>query len=134
LFPMRRLRDRIASLGCTVLDRMTSEISRFAAISSLKTSIDIKMEGCMNVQAGRCCALDLLVEGGIAGTEPSRHHRCKVPPSDSGSGIVSTTNGEARSIVSVFFVNLGISKTFMAIGKQYRGCGCSDMKLQAMAT
>lgn len=33
---MRLLRDRIASLGATVLDRITSEISRLRAISSLK--------------------------------------------------------------------------------------------------
>lgn len=34
LLPMRRLRDLMASLGATVLDRMISEISRFRAISS----------------------------------------------------------------------------------------------------
>lgn len=36
LLPMRFLRDRMASLGATLLDLMTSEISRFSAISSLK--------------------------------------------------------------------------------------------------
>lgn len=35
LLPMRLLRDRMASFGATVLDLMTSEISRFNAISSL---------------------------------------------------------------------------------------------------
>lgn len=35
LLPMRRLRDRIASLEPTVFERMTSEISRLTAISSL---------------------------------------------------------------------------------------------------
>lgn len=34
LAPMRRLSDRIASLGWTVFDRMISEISRFSAMSS----------------------------------------------------------------------------------------------------
>ncbi len=32
---MRRFSERIASFGWTVLERMTSEISRFRAISSL---------------------------------------------------------------------------------------------------
>lgn len=36
LLPMRRLRERIASLGLAVLDRMTSEISRLSAMSSLR--------------------------------------------------------------------------------------------------
>lgn len=35
LSPMRFFRERIASLGGTVLDRITSDISRFRAISSL---------------------------------------------------------------------------------------------------
>lgn len=35
LLLMRFLSERIASLGCTVLERMTSEISRLRAISSL---------------------------------------------------------------------------------------------------
>jgi hypothetical protein len=35
LLPMRFFSDRIASLGWTVLDLMTSEISRLSAISSL---------------------------------------------------------------------------------------------------
>ena len=34
---MRRFKDLIASFGWTVLDRMTSEISRFCAISSLSS-------------------------------------------------------------------------------------------------
>lgn len=34
LFPMRLFSDRMASLGWTVLERMTSEISRLRAISS----------------------------------------------------------------------------------------------------
>lgn len=36
LLLMRFLSERIASLGCTVLDLMTSEISRLSAMSSLK--------------------------------------------------------------------------------------------------
>ena len=35
LLPMRFLSERIASFGCTVFDRMTSEISKLRAISSL---------------------------------------------------------------------------------------------------
>jgi hypothetical protein len=35
LLPIRFFNERIASFGATVLDRMTSEISRFSAISSL---------------------------------------------------------------------------------------------------
>lgn len=34
LLPMRRFKERIASLGCTVFDRMESEISRLRAMSS----------------------------------------------------------------------------------------------------
>jgi hypothetical protein len=36
LFPMRFLSERIASLGCTVLERITSDISRLRGISSLR--------------------------------------------------------------------------------------------------
>ena len=36
LLPMRFLRDLMASLGATVLDLMTSEISRLSAMSSLR--------------------------------------------------------------------------------------------------
>lgn len=36
LLPIRRLRLRMASLGATVLDRITSEISRLRAMSSLQ--------------------------------------------------------------------------------------------------
>lgn len=36
---MRLLRDRIASLGATVLDLITSEISRFKAMSSLGSQV-----------------------------------------------------------------------------------------------
>lgn len=36
LLPMRFLRERMASLGATVLDLMMSEISRLSAISSLR--------------------------------------------------------------------------------------------------
>lgn len=35
LLPIRRLRDRIASFGCTVFDRIMSDISKLRAISSL---------------------------------------------------------------------------------------------------
>jgi hypothetical protein len=35
LWPMRFFNERMASLGCTVLDRITSEISRFSGMSSL---------------------------------------------------------------------------------------------------
>jgi hypothetical protein len=35
LLPIRRFNDRIASFGCTVFERMMSEISRLSAISSL---------------------------------------------------------------------------------------------------
>ena len=34
LFSIRLLRDLIASLGCTLLDRMMSEISKLSAMSS----------------------------------------------------------------------------------------------------
>ena len=34
LLPMRFFSDRMASLGCTVLDRMVSDISRLRAMSS----------------------------------------------------------------------------------------------------
>jgi len=43
LLPMRRLRDRIASLEPTVFERMTSEISRLTAISSLVIMSNRKM-------------------------------------------------------------------------------------------
>jgi len=42
LLPMRRFRERIASLGCTVLDLMMSEISRLSAISSLSLKISLR--------------------------------------------------------------------------------------------
>lgn len=35
-FSKRRFKDLMASLGCTLLDRTISEISRFSAISSLE--------------------------------------------------------------------------------------------------
>ena len=35
LLPILRLKDRIASFGCTVLDLIRSETSKFRAISSL---------------------------------------------------------------------------------------------------
>lgn len=35
LFPIRRFSERMASLGGTVLERMTSDISRFSGMSSL---------------------------------------------------------------------------------------------------
>lgn len=38
LFPIRFFKDRMASLGATVLDRIMSEISRFKAMSSLEKS------------------------------------------------------------------------------------------------
>jgi hypothetical protein len=39
LLPIRFFRDRIASFGWTVFDRMTSDISRFRAMSSLHTRV-----------------------------------------------------------------------------------------------
>jgi hypothetical protein len=39
LLPIRLFKDRIASFGCTVLDRMTSDISRLSAISSRLDSV-----------------------------------------------------------------------------------------------
>jgi len=39
LLPMRRFRLRMASLGCTVLLRMISEISRLRAISSSELDV-----------------------------------------------------------------------------------------------
>jgi hypothetical protein len=37
LWPILRFSDFMASLGCTVLDRITSDISRFSGMSSLHT-------------------------------------------------------------------------------------------------
>lgn len=45
LLPMRRLRERMASLGCTVFERMTSEISRLSAMSSLYSALVYHVEG-----------------------------------------------------------------------------------------
>lgn len=42
---MRRFNDRIASFGAAVFDRMTSEISRLSAISSLQTIISNQGSG-----------------------------------------------------------------------------------------
>ena len=39
LCPIRRFKDLMASLGCTLFERITSEISRFKAMSSLEISI-----------------------------------------------------------------------------------------------
>lgn len=37
LWPTRRFSERMASLGCTVLDRIMSDISRLSGISSLRS-------------------------------------------------------------------------------------------------
>lgn len=50
LFPIRFFSERMASLGCTVLDRITSEISRLRGMSSLY---------CINMSAS-CISVRLL--------------------------------------------------------------------------
>ena len=80
LFPIRFFRDLIASLGWTLFDRMTSEISRVSArsslimccISLLRSRVDHEKHEWDNLQAGRRGALDLLVERRVGG-EPAGH-------------------------------------------------------------
>ena len=78
LLPMRRLRERMASLGCTVLLRMTSEISRLSAMSSLHHSsvsdspLQVRQDT-GHVQARGCGPLNLLIQGAIRRAKPARH-------------------------------------------------------------
>lgn len=69
----------MASLGWTVLDLMTSEISRFRAISSLWMEMGQlrQLHGCggVNVQAAAGGLLYLLVQGSIGPGGPPTHHR-----------------------------------------------------------
>lgn len=76
LLPMRRLRDRMASLGATVLDLMTSEISRFRAMSSLvRVSHRERGNGGAGfVQAAARGLFDLLVQSRVGRGRPPAHH------------------------------------------------------------
>jgi len=74
LLLIRFLSDRIASLGCTVLERMTSEISRLRAISSLqkkkRVSQFAKSERARrrddaNLQTAACRFLYLFIQGSV---------------------------------------------------------------------
>lgn len=83
LLPSRFFRDRIASFGCTVLERIMSEISRFNARSSLWRERVSATSVCqdaffLHLQAGRGCALDVLIQRRDA-REPSRHVDRRVP-------------------------------------------------------
>jgi hypothetical protein len=80
LFSILRFRARIASLGGTVLDRMTSDISRLRGMSSLLDvsralpgRLKLETPGSSHVQARRGGALDLLVERAVAGPKPAGH-------------------------------------------------------------
>lgn len=74
LLPMRFLMERMASFGCTVLERMMSEISRLSAMSSLPDGLAVAMVMLQGgIQAGRGGALDLLVQSGVGRREPAGH-------------------------------------------------------------
>jgi hypothetical protein len=69
LLPMRFFSERIASFGWTVFERITSEISRFSAMSSLQASYqsrhvrrDQLHVACPLLQATARRLLDLLVQ------------------------------------------------------------------------
>jgi hypothetical protein len=73
---MRRFKDRIASFEPTAFDRMTSDISRLAAISSLQaiSTLYYRMHRTGGgVQRARRGLVDLLVEL-RGGRKPPRHH------------------------------------------------------------
>ena len=98
---MRRLSERIASLGCTVLERMMSEISRFSAMSSLHGApkLDQLDENCtdkVNSQAAARRLVDLLIQGAIGPRGPPSHHVCKCVPrrSDVKRSCRNSRNGE----------------------------------------
>lgn len=80
LLPMRRLSDRMASLGATVLDLMTSEISRLSAMSSLHVSSSASAVICRAdslesvVQTAARGLVDLLVQGRVGRGGPPAHH------------------------------------------------------------
>lgn len=78
LLPMRLLRERMASLGATVLDLITSEISRFRAISSLsepsQPCMELGRRVLVALQAAARCLLDLLVQGRVGRGRPPAHH------------------------------------------------------------
>lgn len=65
----------MASLGATVLDRITSEISRLRAMSSLQAklahSLDLQRS---NVQAAPSGLFDLFVQSRIGRGRPPGHH------------------------------------------------------------
>jgi len=61
LLPMRRFSERMASFGATVLERMTSEISRFKAMSSLGRSRQLVRGGGSRLAAGAATYKLLLV-------------------------------------------------------------------------
>jgi hypothetical protein len=71
----------MASLGCTVLERMTSDISRLRGMSSLSKSVQLLYPTMKlvklrtpDVQARGGGALDLLIERAVGrGPEPARH-------------------------------------------------------------
>lgn len=79
---MRRFSDRMASLGCTVLDLMTSEISRLRGISSLDLKVSAAVTSRLDqgyVQTTTGSLINLLVQGAVGrGRPPASHHNERV--------------------------------------------------------
>jgi hypothetical protein len=85
---MRFFSERMASLGCTVLDLITSEISRLRAMSSLEHCQSLLAGSVVqyqapafwgvghgNIQTAARCLVDLLIKSGICARRPPSHHR-----------------------------------------------------------
>lgn len=105
LWPILRFRARMASLGGTVLERMTSEISRLSGMSSLDgtASASGHTGGSSRgapVQTRRGGALNLLVErAGGRRPEPARHTVCN-PGVRWAEGVEGETKGHDQRQLS----------------------------------